>query len=55
MYAEFTDKGLLKISKLEEPRFISFVKGMKKACRLTKKGKVMAESEIEDVIHKKSD
>jgi len=55
MYAEFTDKGLLKIKKLEEPRYISAVKDMEKACRLTKKEKTKAESEIEDVIHKKHD
>jgi hypothetical protein len=55
MYAEFTDKGLLKIKKLEEPRFISAAKDLKSASRLTKKEKAKAESEIEDVIHKKND
>jgi len=54
MYAEFTDKGLLKVKELEEPKFIITVKNIEKACRLTKKEKAKAESEIEDVIHKKT-
>lgn len=52
MYADFADKGMLKIEGLSEPKFIEAIKDMKRATRLGKKGRAMAEAEIEDVIYK---
>jgi hypothetical protein len=52
MYADFADKGMLRNEGLIEPKFIEAIKDMKKATRLGKKGRVITEMEIEDVIYK---
>jgi len=54
MFADFADKGMLKRDGLSEPKFLEAIKNMSKATRLSKKAKIKAESEIEEVIQKQS-
>ena len=54
MYAEFSDKGLLKVKQLEEPKFIDAVKDMKKATSLRKKEKEKARIEMDNIETRQS-
>lgn len=52
LYVEFLDKGLLKYTNIQEPKFITSVRDMKKVTRLGKNTKEIARKEIDEAINK---
>jgi len=54
LYEALADRGMIRTTKLSEPRFLKTVKNMKKATQLTEGEKEKAEVEIDELLEKQS-